>query len=155
MHSLALKIRRKRAFAIGTIQESLVAIRAERSGQNADITKDTLEIPGDMINTDRIKIDRTCNKPQGACPRCSTFCTAEIMRAHVKIWSGTNQLVRTSKFCEATSGDARTREQPRPESTQILTSYMRRNLQPQGKYTHSPQAPPTFLCLSKPRKHCG
>ena len=76
------------------------------------------------------------------------------MRAHAwEIWSDIDQRVLTSKFCEATSGDARTREQPRPESTQILTSYMRPDWRSQDKYTYSPQAPPTFLCLSKPRKH--
>jgi hypothetical protein len=65
------------------------------------------------------------------------------------------QRKHTSKFCDATSGEARMREHPRPPSTQILASGIdiRNSVIEEKWVAYSPQAPPTFFCLSKPKSN--
>src|ERR1700749_4421745 len=62
--------------------------------------------------------------------------------------------IQTSKFWEAARGLVKRREHPLPVSTAILArskcvriSHQNENF----RSTHSPQAPPTLECLSKPR----
>lgn len=44
MHGFAFEVRGKRALSIGSIKESFVTIRAECTGQYANVTKDALKI---------------------------------------------------------------------------------------------------------------
>lgn len=58
---------------------------------------------------------------------------------------------RTSKFWDAASGLVKSREQPRPVSTQILEQDISK-VHEERETTDSPQAPPTPECLSKPKE---
>lgn len=46
VHCLALEVRGERTSPVGTVLESLVAVRTEGTGQYADVAKDTLILAG-------------------------------------------------------------------------------------------------------------
>lgn len=78
-----------------------------------------------MINIRNHQAKEPSNGPQGAYLECWTSCTK--IGIEYRMWAGSQISVvkRTSKFWEATRGDDRTSEHPRPASTQILIDYAR------------------------------